>query len=41
LGTTETITAGIVVVLSRRINAIKFQLELNALLRKETLTKKG
>ncbi len=35
LGTTETITAGVVVILSRRINALKFQLELNQLLRRE------
>ena len=33
LGTTETITAGVVVILARRLNAFKFQLELNRLLR--------
>lgn len=41
LGTTETITAGIVVILARRINALKFQLELNGLLRKDTETKRA
>ena len=40
LGTTETITAGVVVILARRINALKFQLELNALLRRENRLKK-
>ena len=33
LGTTENITAGLVVVLARRINALKFQLDLNTFLR--------
>ena len=41
LGTTKNITAGIVVILSRRINALKFQFELSALLRKETSMKKA
>ena len=41
LGTTETITAGIVVILARRINLLKFQLELNALLRRELSAKKA
>ena len=34
LGTTETITAGVVVLLARRLNAFKFQLQMNWLLRK-------
>ena len=33
LGTAETITAGVVVILARRLNAFKFQLELSRLLR--------
>jgi hypothetical protein len=33
LGTAETVTAGTVVVLARRLNSFKFQLDLNRLLR--------
>jgi hypothetical protein len=33
LGTTETITAGVVVILARQLNALKFQFELSRLLR--------
>jgi hypothetical protein len=36
LGTTETITAGVVVILARRLNAFKFQRELNGLLRAQS-----
>ncbi|HTY11772.1 MAG TPA: hypothetical protein VMF88_11955 [Bacteroidota bacterium] len=35
LGTAETVTAGTVVVLARRLNLLKFQLDLNRLLRKQ------
>ena len=33
LGTAETVTAGIVVILARRLNSLKFQFDLNRLLR--------
>lgn len=36
LGTTETITAGVVVILARRLNAFRFQVELNRLLRAQS-----
>lgn len=38
LGTTETITAGVVVILARQLNALKFQLELSRLLRTQSTT---
>jgi hypothetical protein len=41
LGTTETITAGVVVILARRLNAFKFQLELNGLIRAQSNTMHG
>ncbi len=36
LGTAETVTAGVVVILARRLNALKFQLDLSRLLRSHT-----
>ncbi len=36
LGTTETITAGVVVILSRQLNTLKFQFELSRLLRMQS-----